>query len=295
MKIAAFPKCFMEDICSGKMDLFDWFDHSVELEVEGLELYSGFLKSYKSKYLKKIRNSVEAYGMTIPMMCYSPDFTLKDSAARRKQVELQIDAINATAELGGRFCRTLSGQRRTDLSIEDGIEMVVECIKRCLDAAEKCNVRIVIENHYKDNFWEYPEFALKKEVFTKIVERIDSPWLGVQFDPSNAVVAGDDPIEVMEMIKNRIMTIHASDRYLVGGHKLEDLKHSNGEIGYSPYLIHGVTGEGANDYDEIFAILKEIQFNGWISIEDGLNGMDEMKRSVDYLKMMREKYRLFEK
>jgi sugar phosphate isomerase/epimerase len=42
--------------------------------------------------------------------------------------------------------------------------------------------------------------------------------------------------------------------------------------------------------DEIFSILKETQFQGWVSIEDGMNGMDEMKESMLFLKMMRKKY-----
>ncbi|RKY71862.1 MAG: sugar phosphate isomerase/epimerase, partial [Candidatus Latescibacterota bacterium] len=45
-----------------------------------------------------------------------------------------------------------------------------------------------------------------------------------------------------------------------------------------------------NDYDKIFSILKEVNFQGWISIEDGMNGMEEMKESMLFLKRMREKY-----
>jgi len=51
-----------------------------------------------------------------------------------------------------------------------------------------------------------------------------------------------------------------------------------------------VAGEGLNDYDAIFARLAAAGFTGWVSIEDGMNGMDEMKRSVDFLKRMRAKY-----
>ena len=45
-----------------------------------------------------------------------------------------------------------------------------------------------------------------------------------------------------------------------------------------------------NDYDAIFSRLAEAHFTGWVSIEDGMNGMAEMKASVDFLKMMRSKY-----
>ena len=38
-----------------------------------------------------------------------------------------------------------------------------------------------------------------------------------------------------------------------------------------------------NDYDTIFSILHSVGFNSWISIEDGVNGMDELRESVSFL------------
>jgi len=127
-------------------------------------------------------------------------------------------------------------------------------------------------------------------VFLQIVNRIDSPYFGVQFDPSNAVVAGDDPILVLESVLPRVRTMHASDRYLLPGASLDDIREADGTLGYPDKLVHGVTGKGTNDYDTIFTRLKSVDFDGWISIEDGMNGMDEMKESVDFLKAMRAKY-----
>ena len=39
-----------------------------------------------------------------------------------------------------------------------------------------------------------------------------------------------------------------------------------------------------NDYDAIFLILKQAGFNGWISIEDGMNGMEELHQSAEFLR-----------
>jgi hypothetical protein len=44
-----------------------------------------------------------------------------------------------------------------------------------------------------------------------------------------------------------------------------------------------VIGRGLNDYDEIFRILTQAGYDGWISIEDGVNGLDELRQSVDFL------------
>jgi sugar phosphate isomerase/epimerase len=83
--------------------------------------------------------------------------------------------------------------------------------------------------------------------------------------------------------------MHASDRYLESG-TLEDLKAQDGFAGYAKTLKHGVIGKGLNDYDKIFSILKGAGFNGWVSIEDGINGMEEMRQSVTFLRVKMKQY-----
>lgn len=290
ISIAAMPKCWIEDICEGRMDLLDWIETSAQLEADGLELYSGFLSSHEPSYLSEVRRRVEGLGMSIPMMCYSPDFTIPDAASRANEVEKQIEMIRVTAELGGSFCRTLSGQRRPEVPMQQGIDWVVECIEACLPACEQYGVDLVIENHYKDPFWQYPEFAQKMDAFLAIVNRIDSQRFGVQYDPSNAIIAGDDPIALLDAVLPRVKTMHASDRHLAPGATLDDLKSADGSAGYAECLVHGITGKGLNDYDAIFSRLVASGFFGWISIEDGMNGMDEMRESIEFLKRMRESY-----
>ena len=49
-------------------------------------------------------------------------------------------------------------------------------------------------------------------------------------------------------------------------------------------LKHGQIGEGLNDYDAIFSELRRVRFDGWISIEDGVDGVEQLKNSVEFLK-----------
>jgi sugar phosphate isomerase/epimerase len=55
-------------------------------------------------------------------------------------------------------------------------------------------------------------------------------------------------------------------------------------FGYAKSIQHGVIGNGLNDYNAIFRILKEAGFDGWISIEDGMDGMDELRQSAKFLR-----------
>ncbi|HXD08635.1 MAG TPA: sugar phosphate isomerase/epimerase family protein [Anaerolineales bacterium] len=286
VQLAAFPKCYLDNIIVHKsMTLFDWIEQAGQLGVDGLEMYSLFFEEQGDGYLDEVRKECEELGLALPMMCFSPDFTHPDLKNRIEELAKQKKAIDLTAKLGGLFCRTLSGQNRPGLDRKKTVRWCVEMIREAVAYAEEKGVIINMENHYKDGYWEYPEFALKSEVFLEIIEQIDSPHFGINFDPSNTIVAGEDPIELLKKIKSRVVTMHASDRYL-RGRSIEDLRKIEMDPlhGYAKSIQHGIVGRGLNDYDAIFRILKDAGFDGWISIEDGLNGMEELRQSAEFLR-----------
>ncbi|HBE68684.1 MAG TPA: xylose isomerase [Planctomycetaceae bacterium] len=269
------------------MSVFDWIDMARDLDADGLEMYEGFFTSTDADYIASVAGAIRDAGFEMPMLCCSPDFTHPDPAKRSEALEYQQQMIRIAHQLGGEgvVCRVLSGQRWPELSREQGLEYASQAIKDCLPLAEELGVVLGLENHYKDGHWLYAEFAQQMDVFVELVERIpDSQYFGVQYDPSNAVVAGDDPVELLEKVAERVVSVHASDRFLVSGAELADLRSAEGAAGYAEILKHGVTGQGINDYDAIFRKLHEVKYSGWISIEDGMNGMDEMAASLKFLR-----------
>ena len=266
------------------MTVFDWIEMAADLPVQGLELYDGFLESFESAYLARVRSAIESHNLVMPMLCCSPDFTSPDPVERHRQIQREKQMVDVTVALGGSFCRVLSGQRRPQVSVAEGVQRVVEALEELSGYAESRRVKLALENHYKDNYWQYPEFAQKREVYLQILERVPSPWLGAQFDPSNAILAGEDPIELLQSVKQRVVTMHASDRYLKPGHTIEELRRVEDAVGYAAILSHGVIGKGLNDFPRIFSILREAGFDGWVSIEDGVNGLEEIRESALFLK-----------
>jgi sugar phosphate isomerase/epimerase len=284
-RLAAFPKAYMRQLVrDGTMTLRDWVDLAAPLGVDGLEFYSGFLELADPARWPEARRLVEGRGMVIPMLCCSPDFSQPDPELRRQEIEREKQWIRMAATLGAGYCRVLSGQRRPELTRSQGLDLVVSAIEACLPEAEACGVTLIIENHYKDDFWSYPEFAQKMEVFCELVERIRHPRFGVNYDPSNAFLAGDDPLELLRRVKHRVVTMHASDRYLIEG-TLEDLRREEGGAeGYARRLRHGVIGRGLNNYDAIFSELRGVGFDGWVSIEDGVDGIEQLAESARFLR-----------
>lgn len=283
MKLAAFPKCYMDALCVTRdMTLLDWIALAErELKpvgVKGLEMYPAFFESLEEAELSRVRQAMEAAGLEAPMLCASPDFTHPAPEARRAAIEHHRRMIDVAAFLGARTCRVLSGQRRPDVSREQGVNWVVECLEALLPHSEERQVILAMENHFKDNYWEFPEFAQKMDLFCEILDRVQSPWLGVNYDPSNTFLAREDPLELLNRVKDRVVSMHASDRRPRPGAKI-------GQEGITDYsqLIHGEIGTGLIDFEAIFSLLKRAGFDGWVSIEDGVNGIEELRRSAEFL------------
>jgi sugar phosphate isomerase/epimerase len=272
------------------MPLLDWIHEAGELGIEAIEMYDAFFQTGDEEELALVLSEMEQAGLRTSMLCFSPDFTNPDPAAREREIGRQRAAIDLSVRLGTAYCRTLSGQRHPGVSIQDGVRWAVEGIRASLPYAAERGVTLCMENHYKDGRWLYPEFAQRSEIFLRIIDQIDAPNFGVQYDPSNSLLAGEDPVEFLRKIKHRMITMQASDRYLRGETKIEDLRQADGTLGYSPDLCHGEIGKGLNDYHAIFGILREIRYTGWISVEDGVEGFDQMARSVRFLKRMIAEY-----
>ncbi len=287
-RISAFPKCYLDVISQERsMSVFDWIEQAKQLDADGLEMYEGFFTSLDEGYLEEVAGAIRQAGFAMPMLCCSPDFTHPEADQRARAIDYQQKMIRVAHRLGGDgvVCRVLSGQRWPELTRAQGLEYARDGIVACLPLAQELGVVLGLENHYKDGHWLYAEFAQKKDVFLDLLQMIpESEHFGVQFDPSNAVVAGDDPVELLRQLVGRVVSMHASDRFLVPGAKLEDLALAEGSAGYSAILQHGVTGKGLNDYTSIFKLLRQANYSGWISIEDGMNGMQEMAESLAFLR-----------
>ncbi|HXJ59984.1 MAG TPA: sugar phosphate isomerase/epimerase family protein [Verrucomicrobiae bacterium] len=298
MPLAAFPKCFLDELCVHRSMTVDrWIELASRFDIDGLEFYWGFIPEADPKEWERLRRKVDQQQRSIPMLCYSSDFTKPSLAERKAEIEKQQRAIIAAAGLGAKYCRVLSGQRRPGVTRPQGLKWVQECILALIPFAESNGVILILENHYKDSFWEYPEFAQQMDVFLELLEGIPGgPSFGVNYDPSNAVIAGEDPIRLLEAVKFRVKTMHASDRYFEGG-TWEDLRRleAHPHTGYASILKHGVIGRGLNDYDRIFSILKNVGFNGWISIEDGPDpktGIEDIAQSAVFLRRKMREYGL---
>lgn len=241
--------------------------------LNAVEIHFGFLRDFEESYVEYIAKELEKHDLEVSQLTTTTDFTHPDPDERKRQHDYLKRAIVAANKLKAQAIRFVTGQGHPEVSVEKGIQWIVQGLEEIVKFAIPYNVQVRLENHWRDrSVWELPDFALKSEVFLNLYEHIKDTPVMINFDCSNALMCDENPLDILNVVKNKVVSIHASDR----------------KIG-SPQ--HSIIGEGDVPFDEIFRILSQSGFIGWISAEDGNPEGDEgFKKSLAYLRKKIAKY-----
>ena len=174
---------------------------------------------------------------------------------------------------------------------------LIETSKRILDMAKELGTDIVTTHigvvpqdpaHPRYHFAVEtgPETA---KVLCGFLDSLHSTGVSVNMDPANLVmVTGDDPVQAVHTLKKYIVHTHAKD-----GRKLLD---RNPEIIYhviapqepvtDKAFIEVPLGEGSVPFKEYLDALREIGFNGFLTIERevGENPVADIRMAANFLR-----------
>jgi len=146
--------------------------------------------------------------------------------------------------------------QKADISANDAPDDVLEILESASNSAGLRDLQLAIE--VEDGYW-----ADTGEHTGKMLEKINQPALGVNWDPSNALVAGDNPFpDGYEQIKQYVKHVHFKDVIL---HPTSGPK----------YVI-----EGQIDWAGQIRALNKDEYQGHISVET------HMKNKVSSAKAM---------
>jgi sugar phosphate isomerase/epimerase len=268
MQISCDPILFFDDMVQKRtMSMEDWFKLAETLDLAGTEVQYNCLDSYDLKYLKNIRNQLHKHHLKVSQFIASPDFTTPDSEKRAGQVAKTIRDVDIAAFFEAPCLRITAGQEYPQVSYEQSLKWVTDSFREILEYSESKGVWLAFENHYKDFFWEHPDFSRNGKVFLEIIDCLKDTSLKVNFDCSNPIVVGQDPVDILKSVANRIVHVHCNDR-----------------VAFYRY-DHAVVGEGLVNIPQIFSILRTHGYNGWLSIEyNGNQGLEGLKRSIAYVR-----------
>jgi len=158
----------------------------------------------------------------------------REHTKRVLRLAKEFDAPSMQTEPGGPLAPDQSRRAATDVFYDE--------IMPCVETAEELEVFLLIE----------PEPGLLIETFEQYLEfadRLDSPWVGLNFDIGHAFCVGQDPQKWIARMAPHTKHYHIED------------------IAASREHVHLIPGRGAIDFHAVMSEIVKTGYKGWITVE----------------------------
>ncbi|MBI4026751.1 MAG: sugar phosphate isomerase/epimerase [Verrucomicrobia bacterium] len=256
--------------------ILGWPDDKPELTVEelidlavgdyhldGIEILNHYFRSKSADEVRKIRDRLLQKGLAVSQYSSDSAFALVEGVARNEMVERLKRDIDKTIFFNAGIMRITGGDPNPAISRGESFQKVIHGLAEVLPYAEQQRVVLALENHVVDQ--SCPEIGGRLDEFMEILARLESPFLRANFDTSNALKAGEDPLVFLETAYAHVVHLHISD-------------HNNRDNAFCP------VGEGDVDLSGVFKFLKAHDYDGWVSVECSSRGRAGLDRSVGYVR-----------
>ena len=247
-----------------KMSIETVMDKAAEMGVEAVDILhrqmdmeeKAPLSAADRAYLRKLKRHAFRNGLDI--CCVSthqtfvnpnPDVIAKNVAHTQKCIEL-ADAlgcpsirINTGRWDTAKDFDALMAQRGVEPILpghteDEGFKWCIDGITRCLSKAEECGVTLALENHWG--------LARTPEGLLRILNTINSPWLGALMDTGNFLFAPYEEAAYDALAQIAPKAVYVQAKTYPGGGEWYDLK---------------------IDYQRIAKILADAGYTGYVSLE----------------------------
>ena len=218
---------------------------------------------YTPDTVKLLRTVLDDKGMQLSQFIVkTPKLSSPDAALRAKAVDMFKAGVDKGTELGAPIINNVAHYpfaiempRITDrphvqvfqASVPDGLDWeqnwhdYIAGLKECAAYAEQAGVKFSLEPHPF-------RYASDTDSLLRVLEAVDSPAMGVNWDPSHMFPSGDIPQISVLRLNSRIMHCHFSD--------------NDGTTN-----VHWRPGKGKIDWENVLRNLKNTGFDGVISLE----------------------------
>jgi sugar phosphate isomerase/epimerase len=111
------------------------------------------------------------------------------------------------------------------------------------------------------------------QVLKTFLERFDTAGLGVNFDPANLLMNGFDPYADLRTLRGKVVHVHAKDARVRGANRAAQIV---------------PLGHGDMDWMQMAATLEEIEYRGWLVVEQEVsdNRLADVASGVAFLRRL---------
>lgn len=199
-------------------------------------------------------------------LAFYPNTMDPDPEKRAHNIAHLKKVIAASAKLGVNMVTTFIGRDQTK-SVEENIELFREIWPDIIAYAAELGVKVAIENcpmlFGRDQWPGGQNLMTTPAIWRKLFAIIDSPYFGINYDPSHFIWQQMDYVKPLYEFRDKIFHVHFKDIKLFPD-KLNDC----GIMAYPlDYMSPKLPGYGDVNWGRYVSALTDIGFDGFACIE----------------------------
>lgn len=186
---------------------------------------------------------------------------------RAQAVERNAQYIEACAAAGVSNFFVVMLPEKPDVPRTENFDYMVESFAMLVPTLEAHNARIVIEG------WPGPgALCCTPEGYRALFERVPSPSMGINYDPSHLIRMGIDHLRFLREFIGRVYHVHGKDTELFPENTYEYGREQPPTFA-RPYAFgsmawrYTIPGHGVTSWVEVFHTLKAHDYQGAVSVE----------------------------
>jgi sugar phosphate isomerase/epimerase len=213
-----------------------------------------------------LKNEAEERRIQISGLGYYPNPLTPDLSEAAVYVDHIRQVIRASRLLDVNLVNTFIGRDWTK-SVAENWPRFRETWKDLIQYAEDEGVRVGIENcpmFFSDDEWPGGKnLAYCPEIWARMFDEIQSPNLGLNFDPSHLIWLHIDYLQALRDFSDRIFHVHAKDV------RIDHNRLNQVGIMANPLQFHTpkLPGLGEVDWGKFFSVLGDTGYRGPVCVE----------------------------
>jgi len=241
LKIGLNAYSFDAQLRSGATTLEKLVDFCAENSLDALDATGYYFSSYPAvpsdETIYSLKRRAYLNGVAISFTAVKNDFTLPDSAARKKQVQHVKDWIEVAVKLGAPMIRVFTGPDQVPgYSYDAVVKWMVPDFQECAEYGRGHGVVVALQNH--------EDFVRTAGQVIGIIQAVNSPWFGSILDVGSLrkldvyqEIEKLIPYAVSWLIKENVW--YGEKPVPVDLHRVKAIIDRHGYRGYLPILTLG--------------------------------------------------------
>lgn len=229
-----------------RMTMDDFLDFAKQLGVDGVSLESCFFPSFDKQWFVDLKAKLDDYGFDRVYAWGHPDGL--EAGKNRSAYDDMIAQIPNARLMGADVMRIVASSLMFRFEPHGPqIDILVDWLKDAVKVAADYGVRLAVENH----------IDYTSDECVELLDRVDSPYLGLNLDTGNFLRLLDDPVEGAKKLANRVYATHIKD--------LKPVKGLNVKEWY--FFSSTPVGEGLVNNQVLAQILYDANYQGFLAVE----------------------------